>query len=123
MTTAPTEGWLDPCPTCDGNACEEGCGGWSGGTGCQHANAGPDSHRICRRCDGSGAIRVMEVAECDRRVDAAVKAERDRCVTAIRDAFTKYAGLGRQWERDAVRAALAAIEHPDATGDTPRSTP
>lgn len=67
--------------------------------------------------------QLVSVAECDRRVDAAVKAERDRCVTAIRDAFTKYAGLGRQWERDAVRAALAAIEHPDATGDTPRSTP
>lgn len=68
-------------------------------------------------------LEAVSVAECDRRVDAAVKAERDRCVTAIRDAFTKYAGLGRQWERDAVRAALAAIEHPDATGDTPRSTP
>lgn len=36
------------CPTCEGQGCEEGCGT------CQYANAGPDSHKVCRSCGGSG---------------------------------------------------------------------
>lgn len=38
------------CPTCQGFACDEGCGQ------CEHAYAGPDSHRVCRTCRGAGVI-------------------------------------------------------------------
>ena len=36
------------CRLCLGNACEEGCGY------CDHISAGPDSHKVCRRCGGIG---------------------------------------------------------------------
>lgn len=39
--------WI-PCPACRGAGCEEGCGR------CESAYAGPESHRICRSCDGFG---------------------------------------------------------------------
>lgn len=39
------------CPKCDGNGCEHGCGNFGG---CRHAYDGPDSHRICSTCHGSG---------------------------------------------------------------------
>ena len=38
----------EPCETCDGDGCEEGCGY------CNRAHVGPDSHRVCRTCDGTG---------------------------------------------------------------------
>jgi hypothetical protein len=38
------------CPTCQGFACEEGCGE------CDYANAGPDSHKVCRTCRGAGIV-------------------------------------------------------------------
>lgn len=41
------------CPVCAGTACEEECGRLGP---CQYANAGPDSHRICRYCRGRGVI-------------------------------------------------------------------
>jgi hypothetical protein len=37
-----------PCSTCNGRACEYGC------RRCEYAYAGPDSHRICRACHGTG---------------------------------------------------------------------
>lgn len=39
-----------PCPTCGGMACEEGCGScWR-----SPSVAGPDAHRQCRTCHGTG---------------------------------------------------------------------
>lgn len=38
----------DNCGLCGGTACEEMCGR------CEMAYAGPDSHRVCSRCRGSG---------------------------------------------------------------------
>lgn len=43
---------LAKCPTCDGYACEEGCG--VGGRGCRHQVGSPDDHKVCRTCKGSG---------------------------------------------------------------------
>lgn len=40
------------CPLCGGYACEEGCG--ISGRGCQHNVGGPDDHKVCVRCHGSG---------------------------------------------------------------------
>lgn len=40
------------CKLCNGHACEEGCG--LRGQGCEMAFSGPDSHKICTRCHGSG---------------------------------------------------------------------
>ncbi len=40
----------EKCPTCDGLGCEYGCGN------CRKAYSGPDSHRICRKCGGSGWV-------------------------------------------------------------------
>ncbi len=39
------------CPTCNGNGCEFSCGH------CRHAHDGPESHRICRVCAGTGVER------------------------------------------------------------------
>lgn len=36
------------CPLCDGNGCVEGCGR------CEMVHAGPEAHKVCRRCGGSG---------------------------------------------------------------------
>ena len=38
------------CPLCMGDACEYGC------RRCRQKYAGPDSHRVCRRCGGAGVI-------------------------------------------------------------------
>ena len=65
LTTCPTcngegvvhEGWLalgaaaHDCWRCDGGGCEEDCGLRGG---CKMAYAGPDSHRICGKCNGRG---------------------------------------------------------------------
>ena len=40
------------CPTCMGDACEEGCGE------CWYASVGPDSHKVCHRCRGAGVVPV-----------------------------------------------------------------
>ena len=45
------------CPLCQGDACEHGCG-QGGKKWCEHANSGPDSHRVCNRCKGSGVQRL-----------------------------------------------------------------
>lgn len=42
---------IDHCSLCGGNACEYSCGPR---TGCRHKHDGPDSHRVCGRCKGSG---------------------------------------------------------------------
>lgn len=39
------------CPLCSGNGCEEWCGRRGG---CEMAYAGPDSHKVCRACGGTG---------------------------------------------------------------------
>lgn len=39
------------CEQCNGAGCEENCGR------CEMAYAGPDSHRVCTRCGGTGAER------------------------------------------------------------------
>lgn len=39
------------CQKCDGSGCEEGCGLRGG---CKYAYAGPESHRICNTCHGTG---------------------------------------------------------------------
>lgn len=41
------------CPLCFGSACEKGCGDRFGRE-CRWKHAGPDSHKVCRRCGGSG---------------------------------------------------------------------
>jgi hypothetical protein len=45
---------VQTCSTCGGSACDEGCGQ------CEHANAGPDSHRVCVTCRGAGVVDVPE---------------------------------------------------------------
>lgn len=42
----------DVCGLCLGDACEDGCGR-GGRRPCTRKHAGPDSHRVCRRCGGS----------------------------------------------------------------------
>lgn len=44
------------CSLCGGNGCEYGCGHKYGG--CQSAYLGPDSHRICHKCKGSGRADI-----------------------------------------------------------------
>jgi hypothetical protein len=39
-----------PCTLCLGLSCEENCGP----SGCKHVHDGPDSHKVCRRCGGTG---------------------------------------------------------------------
>jgi hypothetical protein len=39
------------CRMCEGYACEDGC---RHRTGCRRKYDGPDSHRVCRACGGSG---------------------------------------------------------------------
>jgi hypothetical protein len=46
------------CPLCDGQACEENCGS------CGYVNAGPNSHRVCTRCQGAGQVPACS---CDPR--------------------------------------------------------
>lgn len=41
----------EPCHLCYGIGCEESCG-LTGG--CESAFSGPDSHKVCARCQGSG---------------------------------------------------------------------
>ncbi len=43
----------DKCTLCMGDGCEYGCARGGDG-GCEMAHAGPDSHRVCMRCGGSG---------------------------------------------------------------------
>ena len=38
-----------PCGLCDGSPCDGGCR-----PACRHKYDGPDSHRVCRRCGGTG---------------------------------------------------------------------
>lgn len=47
----PTE--PERCWMCDGTGCEENCGARGG---CRMAHAGPESHRVCRTCGGSGRL-------------------------------------------------------------------
>jgi hypothetical protein len=67
------------CTTCAGQGCEEGCGQ------CEQANAGPNSHKVCRTCHGAGDVtaagesvaiitldRVIEIVD---RAEAGVMAE------------------------------------------------
>ena len=43
---------------CDGHACEYRCGLRASDGGCSHAYDGPHSHRVCRRCSGTGVDRA-----------------------------------------------------------------
>lgn len=43
------------CALCQGDACEEGCGR-GGRSYCADGYGGPNSHRVCRRCGGSGVV-------------------------------------------------------------------
>ncbi len=50
---------IDPhiCPRCLGDACEYGCGSRNKDGACHRASTGtygPDVHRICHRCCGTG---------------------------------------------------------------------
>ena len=38
-----------PCGPCDGSPCDGGCR-----PACRHKYDGPDSHRVCGRCGGTG---------------------------------------------------------------------
>lgn len=49
------------CWRCGGDACEEGCGR-QGAAWCEWVNAGPDSHKVCRWCNGS-ALSPVEVTD------------------------------------------------------------
>ena len=40
---------VQPCGLCDGSPCDGGCR-----PACRHKYDGPDSHRVCRRCGGTG---------------------------------------------------------------------
>ncbi|QOR55376.1 MAG: hypothetical protein SHS37scaffold145_27 [Phage 71_18] len=51
----------DPCSTCGGQGCAEGCGH------CRMANAGPDSHQVCKACKGSGMSKRNTYAHTLRR--------------------------------------------------------
>lgn len=57
----------DPCGTCGGNGCEEGCGR------CEYVNAGPNSHRVCT-CKGFGLSRRNTYHHALTEVDAPVAA-------------------------------------------------
>ncbi|MBU9945032.1 MAG: hypothetical protein KTQ12_10410 [Dermatophilaceae bacterium] len=46
------------CSLCDGHACEYRCGLRASDGGCSHAYDGPHSHRVCRRCSGTGVDRA-----------------------------------------------------------------
>lgn len=48
-----TDDW---CSLCGGNGCEYGCGHRY--HGCKSAHLGPNSHRICRKCRGSGRVET-----------------------------------------------------------------
>lgn len=48
---------LEICGLCQGDACEDGCGR-GGRSRCEQSNSGPDSHRVCNRCKGSGVQRA-----------------------------------------------------------------
>ena len=52
---------IDPrlCGLCMGEACEFGCGRRKGG-GCHQGGGGfgPNAHRVCTRCGGSGRVEV-----------------------------------------------------------------
>ena len=65
----PTEHEPEPCPTCDGNGCEESCGRERGG--CEDAYRGPNSHRVCGQCGGSG-VRGEPYEDPDREADELV---------------------------------------------------
>lgn len=51
MTAGADDVTIRPCSTCGGQGCEEGCGT------CEWANAGPESHKVCRSCGGGGIER------------------------------------------------------------------
>lgn len=58
VTTDPRD--TPECPTCEGFGCEHGCGR------CEYAYVGPDSHRVCRSCLGTGqAPEPPEVEWCE----------------------------------------------------------
>ena len=60
------------CETCSGNGCENRCGY------CEWAYAGPDSHKVCRSCHGTGLQRprVVDLMAALEASLAEIKAER-----------------------------------------------
>lgn len=56
----PSEPVTEACSLCEGDACEEGCGKR---TGCRSNVGGPDDHRVCTRCGGSGRPPVWQIPE------------------------------------------------------------
>ena len=50
--------YREPCKTCQGEGCEAGCGR------CHYASVGPESHRVCRTCGGSGLTNVSVTCDC-----------------------------------------------------------
>ena len=49
----------ETCPACKGKACEYGCGLSESG-GCDNIYSGPNSHKICKECDGVGVLPDKE---------------------------------------------------------------
>lgn len=97
------------CPTCDGNGCEESCG-LSGG--CEHVYAGPDSHKVCRKCMGRGLRSEPDAVQlpADVRVELADTVR----LGALRYSVDDEGFLGRaDWE-DGIGARLNDDDGPSA---------
>ena len=90
---------MKPCPICEGQGCEEGCGN------CQMAHAGPESHKVCRNCGGRGSLPAEKQIQY-------MDVETFRALGFLQEANRQFFhphGLALEWNSGFTKEGVAAL--------------